>query len=78
MRTESFQSIGAFEAKTHLSQILEKVRRGARFVITKNGEEVAELKPVTKAKRFVPGCDAGQIVIRKDFDDPLPEFVDLT
>lgn len=76
VKTDSIQTIGAFEAKTHLSGILEKVRRGARFVITKNGEEVAELKPVTKSKRFVLGCDQGEVVIRPDFNDPLPEFLD--
>lgn len=77
MRADPQQTIGAFEAKTHLSELLEKVRRGARFVITKNGKEVAELKPVTKVKKFEPGCDRGAIVIRGDFDDPLSEFADL-
>lgn len=76
VKTDSIQTIGAFEAKTHLSGILEKVRRGARFVITKNGEEVAELKPVTKSKRFVLGCDLGKVVIHSDFNDPLPEFLE--
>lgn len=38
--------IGAFEAKTHLSELLEKVAAGQSFIITKHGEPVAELKPV--------------------------------
>ena len=38
--------IGAYEAKTHLSRLLERVRKGERFVITKHGRPVAELVPV--------------------------------
>ena len=37
--------IGAYEAKTHLPQLLERVQRGERFVITKHGKPVAELAP---------------------------------
>jgi prevent-host-death family protein len=37
--------VGAFEAKTHLSEWLEKVRRGDRVVITKRGVPVAVLVP---------------------------------
>ena len=38
--------VGAFEAKTHLPKLLEQVRNGASFVITKHGQPVAELTPV--------------------------------
>ena len=37
--------VGAFEAKTHLPRLLERVQRGERFVITKHGHPVAELIP---------------------------------
>ncbi|MBU2743232.1 MULTISPECIES: type II toxin-antitoxin system Phd/YefM family antitoxin [Acidithiobacillus] len=37
--------IGAYEAKTHLSEILDRVRQGERFIITKHGQAVAELQP---------------------------------
>ena len=40
--------IGAFEAKTHLPKLLEEVRQGASFVITRHGNPVAELIPVRK------------------------------
>ncbi len=39
------QKIGAFEAKTHFSQIIEKVQHGADFVITKRGKPVAKIIP---------------------------------
>lgn len=38
--------IGAYDAKTHLPKLLERVQRGERFVITKHGRPVAELGPV--------------------------------
>ncbi len=37
--------IGAFEARTHLLRLLERVRAGERFVITRHGQPVAELVP---------------------------------
>ena len=37
--------VGAFEAKTHLSELLERVRRGERITITKRGVPVAVLVP---------------------------------
>lgn len=40
--------IGAYEAKTHLSKLLERVEKGGRFVITRHGRAVAELAPVGK------------------------------
>ena len=35
--------VGAFEAKTHLSRLLERVERGDRVVITRRGVPVAVL-----------------------------------
>jgi len=40
--------IGAYEAKTHLPKLLERVEKGERFVITRHGRAVAELGPVGK------------------------------
>lgn len=39
-------TIGSFEAKKNLSKLLDRVRRGERFVITKRGMPVAQLVPV--------------------------------
>lgn len=38
-------TIGAFEAKTHLSALLERVARGESFTITRHGKPVAQLVP---------------------------------
>ena len=46
-------SIGSFEAKTHLPQLLERVSRGERITITKNGRPVAMLVPPRAEKADV-------------------------
>lgn len=40
-------SVGSFEAKTHLPQLLERVSRGERITITRRGVPVARLIPPT-------------------------------
>jgi len=37
--------VGTFEAKTHLSALLERVERGEEITITKHGRAVARLVP---------------------------------
>jgi len=46
------KSVGAFDAKTHLSRILEEVARGEHYIITKHGNPIAELKPVPRTPEF--------------------------
>lgn len=41
----AFHTIGAFDAKTHLSELLERVSKGESFVITRRGVPVARLSP---------------------------------
>lgn len=43
--------IGAYEAKTHLPELLEKARRGATITITKHGVPVARLVPRNRSPR---------------------------
>lgn len=38
-------SVGAFEAKTHLSSLLERVARGEEVLITRHGKPIARLVP---------------------------------
>jgi len=42
-----YTEIGAFDAKTKLSEILRKVERGERFTITRRGKAVANIVPAT-------------------------------
>jgi prevent-host-death family protein len=40
-------TVGAFEAKTYFSSLLERVERGEQIAITKHGRLVAKLVPAT-------------------------------
>jgi prevent-host-death family protein len=44
-------TVGAFEAKTHLSALLERVSRGEEITITRNGKPLARLVPVNVIDR---------------------------
>ena len=41
--------LGAYEAKTNLSRVLDEVERGESFAITKHGRTVAHLVPPVSA-----------------------------
>lgn len=71
--------VNIHEAKTHLSELLERVKAGEEIVIAKAGKPVARLSPFSTEQPAprVPGIDKGKIVIAPDFDEPLPEFEDL-
>lgn len=43
------KQLGAYEAKTHLSRILDEVERGESYAITKHGRPVAMLVPMTSS-----------------------------
>jgi prevent-host-death family protein len=43
------ESIGAFEAKTHLSALLDRVAKGERITITRHGVPAAMLIPIKES-----------------------------
>ena len=45
------RTVGTFDAKTHLSALLEEVERGEEILITKHGKAVARLVPVGVVNR---------------------------
>lgn len=46
------ETVGAYEAKTHLSKLLERVLKGERITITKHGVPVAVLQSPDSEKTF--------------------------
>ncbi len=67
--------VGAFEAKTRLSELLEQARGGAVFRITRRGRPIAELRGVRSPERRPRfGCDRERVRIGPDFDAPIPAF----
>jgi prevent-host-death family protein len=57
------ESVGAYEAKTHLPQLLGRVERGEAFTITRHGKPVARLVPLAPAAS-TPGREAAITAIR--------------
>jgi prevent-host-death family protein len=70
-------SVGAYEAKTHFSQLLERVAKGEKITITKHGMPVAMLVPPPAAEKpdvqavvdalleFGKGRSLGDLTIRE-------------
>lgn len=52
--------VGAYEAKTHLPALLERVQRGEQITITKHGKPIARLVPIRR-----PGPDRRAEAIEK-------------
>lgn len=52
------RTVGAYEAKTHLSHLLDEVQHGHRIGITRNGQPVAVLSPASTG----PQIDRKQVV----------------
>lgn len=44
-------TIGAYQAKTHLPALLERVERGEQFTITRHGRAIARLVPLGDASQ---------------------------
>jgi prevent-host-death family protein len=65
------------EAKTHFSELVERVRAGEEIVIARSGKPVARLVPYEAegAGRRELGAMRGQIWMAEDFDAPLPPDV---
>jgi prevent-host-death family protein len=53
------ETVGSFEAKTHLPQLLERVAQGEEFTITRHGKPIARLVPFAPDK---PRPDVRQII----------------
>ena len=49
------KTVGAFQAKTQLSQLLDEVEKGDAVTITRHGRPVALLAPIQSARRKKTG-----------------------
>ena len=68
--------VGMHEAKTKLSQLVERAEAGEEIVIARNGKPVARLVPVARPNSFaaIYGIWRGQVEIADDFDE-LPDDI---
>ena len=69
--------VNVYEAKTRLSELLERVSRGEEIVLGRAGRPVARLVPYRPVRDpRVPGRLAGRITAAPDFDITPDEFLD--
>ena len=61
------EMIGAFDAKTHLSEYLERAHRGESFVITRRGKPLAHLGPVSDARESLRSVLVDCAALRRRF-----------
>jgi prevent-host-death family protein len=52
------ETVGSYEAKTHLPQLLDRVAKGESITITKHGKPIARLVPVKEK----PTVDLQQVL----------------
>jgi prevent-host-death family protein len=70
------KQINIYEAKTHLSSLVDRASKGETIVIAKSGTPLAKLVPLEPPKKkFKFGLMKGEITIGPDFDDPLPKEI---
>ncbi len=65
--------VNIYEAKTHLSELVERAAAGESIVLAKAGRPRARLVPLRDgASPRTPGGWKGKTRMSKDFDAPLP------
>jgi prevent-host-death family protein len=70
------KTVNLYEAKTRLSELVERAAGGDEVVIAKAGVPKARLVPLArKAPPRKPGAWKGRVLVAADFDAPLPEDV---
>ncbi len=65
-------TVNIHEAKTHFSQLIDRVQAGEEITVAKAGRPVARLVPIRPPVREL-GARAGKMWMADDFDAPLPE-----
>jgi prevent-host-death family protein len=73
------ETVSLYEAKTHLSALVDRAAEGEEIVIAKSGKPKARLVPLDDARPLrKPGQGRGQWHVEERFDEPLPDdLVDL-
>jgi prevent-host-death family protein len=70
------ETVSLYQAKTQLSQLVERAAAGEEIVIAKSGRPRARLVPLEDTRPLrVPGKGKGRWRVRRDFDAPLPDKV---
>jgi prevent-host-death family protein len=72
----SRSTVNIYQAKTQLSQLVDRAAAGDDVVIGRAGKPVALLTRLTPVKREIRfGLLKGKVKVHADFDAPLPDDV---
>ena len=67
------EKVNIYDAKTRLSQLVERAEAGEEIIIARAGRPAARLVPFRAAgEKRKPGRMRGHIRVGADFDAPLP------
>lgn len=70
------ESVNIYDAKTRLSQLVDKAAAGEDVVVSRNGKPVARLTRLQEPRRrIVFGLLKGKLAVPDDFDAPMPDDV---
>ena len=68
--------VNIHEAKTHFSQLLNRVGSGEDVVIAKAGKPIARIVPIKKeVKKRKTGSAKGRVIIEDSFFEPLSDKI---
>ena len=67
--------VNLYEAKTHLSELVDQAHAGATVIIAKAGTPMAKLVPLSEGpkQKIVFGLMKGEFEIPPSFEDALPD-----
>ncbi len=70
------ETVNIYEAKTRLSQLVDKAASGEDVVVSRNGKPLVRITKLEEAKRRIKfGVLKGKVIVHDDFDAPLSDAV---
>jgi prevent-host-death family protein len=79
MSTRIPETVNIYEAKTRLSQLVDKAAAGEDVVVSRNGKPLVRITRLEEPKRKIKfGILKGKVKVAPDFDAPLPEEIAAT
>jgi prevent-host-death family protein len=73
------ETVNIYEAKTRLSQLVDKAASGEDVVVSRNGKPMVRITRLDAPKRRITfGLLKGKLTVPRHFDAPLPDAVVAT
>jgi prevent-host-death family protein len=70
------ETVNIYDAKTRLSQLIDKAAGGEDVVVCRNGKPLVRITRLEETRRRIRwGLLKGKVKVRADFDAPLPSDV---